>query len=287
MSRQPRSQTVPLAVQGTHENNKTTLRAACATIKEMIRWRGSLFFAIGKLDREGSRLQGNDALVGSILHPDSQVSPKVVDNLALAFKTALDPGEGRAAGDSTPQERKWAQELRDRDAQDAARVMREVEQLGADITRYQDAHAIVMEHVGRGKLTDGDIGALAVLAIARPLTEHDPGVVERHTDQALVALTKLEVLTSLFDDLLAWASEELKGKELAVVERICENGGRISLEQLAKDPQIKWQKPFDSAYNGIRSKVNKKLEKQNNRQGRPCLPCNLRRHENCAVIEHF
>jgi hypothetical protein len=270
------------------EKTTPSLETAIAALRENMAWRLSLYFEARAVVDEQERLQGNSAIIDGIQKTDSKDSPTVVAKLAHAFQRNVDPKDVAPAGESSTGDRQWAEDMRRRDAECATLLSSRQKRLRANETRFKDAHSVVMQYALGGKLPESDVGALAVLAITGPVTEDDAYVVSRHYDQALAALRKLEVLTPPFEDLLMWARAELKGKQLVVVELMCESGGRLPLADLAADVRIRWRRPWDSAYNCIRTKVNAKLElhnKGNRLHGRPCLQYDLKRAGNCAVIE--
>lgn len=253
------SKTAPAAEPQVGGTQKTELEAAVATVREMMPWRKSLYIEVRRLTGETAMLRGNRGII----------------------KSNEDPDNNRL------RDRNWAANMRRRDAGSAERLVREGELLWAAMARFKDAHAILMKHAVPEKLDDRDIGALLVTAISLPLTEDDPHLVARLYDEALLALVKVEFMMTPFDDLLKWAKEELKGKELAVVELVCESKGRLALEQLAKNTRINWAYPCDGTYNNIQGKVNGKLLRNNKSQRKTRLPYSLKRVESCAVIERF
>jgi hypothetical protein len=259
MNVNPISKSTPTAKPHVGEPRKTDLQAAVATVREMMPWRKMLYTELRRLALETEKVQGNAAIIPS----------------------NIDPEKNRV------RDRNWAENMRHRVAGDVVRLLEEWNRLWAEIARFKDAHALMMKHAVPGILNGSDIGALSVTAISIPLTDDDPNLVARFYDEALLALAKLVIMTPPFHDLLNWVKEELKGKELAVVELVCESRGRLALAQLAKNNRIKWNLPCDNTYNNIQNKVNKKLRRNNDSQTKTHLPYNLKRDKNCAVIERF
>jgi len=253
-----------------------------------MRWRCSLYARCQELAREREMLNGNARLIASILSPISSESRKVFCRLGHAHVKNLGPKVKASTEEALAHDKQWAEDLRERDAVRGEELDRQCTQLAAEIAEFQEAHTTVINHLDKELLTANDNGALAVLAIILPLTDDDSVMVSYSAPTAVIALAKLEILTPPLQEVLQWAKVELKGKELAVVELVCQNRGRVSLSALADNPRIKWKKPYDSAFNCIQRRINHKLETWNSRsarEGKPGLRYVLRRHESCAVIE--
>jgi hypothetical protein len=234
------------------------LQAAVVTVREMMPWRKVLYTELRTLALELAKLRVNQSLISSNNDPEK----------------------------NSESERTWAEEMRLRVEGETDQLLAQGDVLEAEMDRFSDAHSLIMKHAVPGRLNESDIGALSVAAISRPLTEDDPHLVDRFYDEALLALAKLENARP-FDDLLTWAQEELKGKELALVELVCESGGRLALAQLAKNKRIGWKFPWDGSYNNIQNRINKKLEQNNKSPKKTRLPYIFRRDKNCAVIDRF
>ncbi len=64
-----------------------------------------------------------------------------------------------------------------------------------------------------------------------------------------------------YRELARWAMDDLKGKQRRAVELLIEHNGRIAISDLATDPAIDWQKPFDDAFNSLKQALKEKLSK--------------------------
>lgn len=80
-----------------------------------------------------------------------------------------------------------------------------------------------------------------------------------------------------FRELLEFAESGMKGKERRIIELVCATGGSCPLADLAADPAIQWEFPWDNAYNRARARINKKLKI--NKQ-----PWTLGRQNNCSIL---
>ncbi|WP_437202247.1 hypothetical protein [Planctomicrobium sp. SH664] len=56
-----------------------------------------------------------------------------------------------------------------------------------------------------------------------------------------------------------FSANVLKGKEKRVIDLILAAGGKLSIADLAKDPKIDWQAPYDNSWNSLKNRINKKL----------------------------
>ena len=66
---------------------------------------------------------------------------------------------------------------------------------------------------------------------------------------------------SEFSELLNWVAANLKGKQRRVMELVIDGGGKCPLSDIAIDPTVSWEMPYDNSFNGIRIAVNLKLKK--------------------------
>jgi hypothetical protein len=65
---------------------------------------------------------------------------------------------------------------------------------------------------------------------------------------------------SAYAALLAFAETGLRGKGRRVVEIVCRNGGEYPLADLALDPGVEWNAPWEDAWESLRRRVNAKLK---------------------------
>lgn len=63
-----------------------------------------------------------------------------------------------------------------------------------------------------------------------------------------------------WDELRQFAAQELKGKQRRVIELLSDAGGSVPIRDLASDPKIGWQAPYDNAVKSIVRELNTKLK---------------------------
>lgn len=84
------------------------------------------------------------------------------------------------------------------------------------------------------------------------VTEQCPQDIGQHdAEQPHSATTSSE-----FRELAEWADRELKGIQQRTITLLVEHGGRISLKNLASDPEINWQFPIDQKFNSLCKALN-------------------------------
>jgi hypothetical protein len=83
-----------------------------------------------------------------------------------------------------------------------------------------------------------------------------------------------------FPELIAFAQAKTKGTERRVIELVCEKAGSCPLADLANDPGIRWEHPWDNAYNKAQGRINKKLRLNR-------LPWRLYRRDNSAKLKRL
>jgi hypothetical protein len=64
-----------------------------------------------------------------------------------------------------------------------------------------------------------------------------------------------------FATLNEWARENLKGKQLRVLEMVVAGNGTRKIEEIAADGQIGWDEPYDPLWNSARQALNGKLKR--------------------------
>jgi hypothetical protein len=79
------------------------------------------------------------------------------------------------------------------------------------------------------------------------------------------------------DQVLVFAEGTLKGIERRVIELVCEGGGACKLSDIALDPAICWNAPWDDTFNSARKRINTKIKSA-------ALPWRLRRQSNEARL---
>jgi hypothetical protein len=79
-----------------------------------------------------------------------------------------------------------------------------------------------------------------------------------------------------FADVRAFAAAEMKGKQRAVVELLCDRGGKVDLADLAA--AVEWEAPYDDTWNATKKAINAKLRKKR-------LPFRLSRRDNKARLD--
>jgi hypothetical protein len=87
-------------------------------------------------------------------------------------------------------------------------------------------------------------------ALERCPTANAPGAAENAPERKLPAK---------FAALLEWASRRLKGMERRVIELAAQNHGVLPLADVASDPAIEWEVPYDNPWNSLVKRVNRKL----------------------------
>jgi hypothetical protein len=58
-----------------------------------------------------------------------------------------------------------------------------------------------------------------------------------------------------------FATAHLSAKERRIIELVCDHAGICPITDLAKDPAIAWQKPWDDAYASAQGRINRKCRK--------------------------
>jgi hypothetical protein len=81
-----------------------------------------------------------------------------------------------------------------------------------------------------------------------------------------------------YSELKRFAASTLKGIERSTLELVCTNGGEYPLANLAADPAIQWNSPWDDNFNSTRKRINAKLKKAD-------LRWKLERHDNKAKLK--
>ena len=112
---------------------------------------------------------------------------------------------------------------------------------GVTTLRVQEAGKAVLDWCEEAARSRGDVGTD---------TPADVGDV-----------TPQEVTPGVYQQLAKWAADKLKGKQRRTVELLAENNGRIEMKDLATDPAIDWEAPFDNQFNSLAKAVNPKLRK--------------------------
>jgi hypothetical protein len=81
-----------------------------------------------------------------------------------------------------------------------------------------------------------------------------------------------------YSELNEFAASTLKGIERTTLELICTNGGEYPLADLAADPAVQWNRPWDDSFNSARKRINVKLKEAG-------LGWKLERHDNKAKLK--
>jgi hypothetical protein len=85
------------------------------------------------------------------------------------------------------------------------------------------------------------------------------------SERCLLALQELERRLPAVEaapEVRAFAAAELKGKQRAVVEAVCDGGGEMPLADLAVRPDVEWgARDFDDSWNSLKKAVKAKLRK--------------------------